>query len=822
MTTPITPSPSKKDSLRITSSTSADGALSGAACHWQKSVKVEMATVMDNAASASPHRVECNVNDASPASTTTEHEQEKQYERTIRRALLENEYVRKINAKLVLRLDSLSVAHQSTLKEHQLAMAKLSSEHQNTVDKLHKQQQRLTMENATTHEDMHKLKSICESSKDLMKSLNGSKLLAERRVVELEKEVEGLKRGNAALETTVLGLRESLLEASTNECAKVDEEERRIRSVLEEKVTELRVKLETMAAVDSARGDGGARAEKVLDEMKCKMNQLEGEKIELQKEVAALTKEKQDCNAKMNVAVEELGAVTAERDIIKDHLARAAESTKEELINTRTSLNDVTTECDVLLVKLEELSIEKDASDQKLHDVTREKDLLREQLNVARESAEAECECLSATIESLQTDLLNSRKGQERLVLAMESAAAQHKELKGKVNDLEADAQDLRTRENVLKTELDDAKSEIATLKESVGEKNNTISCLKEDLETMAQQHEEMVLSKQSLYDDELARNRELSLKLKALSDEKDETEAKVEVFSEELASAVAALVEFQQTLSSGEEELNETKNRLDLAEKQLEDAALEKEGLKQQVEQLSSEIAEHDTLMGGMMKEWDDAEASTKELQLQNESNAAEWKQEEERLQQLVSSLQTNCNESNERLTVVSSKYKALKAKVAILKKLAVDQKDEMDNVRSQRDIADRRVKRYEASLTSLLRSTGIDTQLNQSFNDMIKLLQTERAKLLDKLKTVESALETAEDESTIVEHQIRFLSKDLSKYKRQNRDILRALSEITNDVDACSLSGTGVMLTVDGLSDESVEQSLSRFKQLFNESRR
>ena len=59
--------------------------------------------------------------------------------------------------------------------------------------------------------------------------------------------------------------------------------------------------------------------------------------------------------------------------------------------------------------------------------------------------------------------------------------------------------------------------------------------------------------------------------------------------------------------------------------------------------------------------------------------------------------------------------------------------------------------------------------------------MLQKERKTILAKVKSLEEEIEAAQDESAILEQQVHILSKEVSKHKRQNKEILRALNEVT-----------------------------------------
>ena len=97
--------------------------------------------------------------------------------------------------------------------------------------------------------------------------------------------------------------------------------------------------------------------------------------------------------------------------------------------------------------------------------------------------------------------------------------------------------------------------------------------------------------------------------------------------------------------------------------------------------------------------------------------------------------------------------------------------------------------IRSCEAKLAPLCSHRGQGAPLKQcrSFDDMIAIIQEE----LSSLTIMTNKLEEAQNESAILEQQVRILSSEVSKYKLQNRGMLQALDELTigmGDSDAYS----------------------------------
>ena len=81
----------------------------------------------------------------------------------------------------------------------------------------------------------------------------------------------------------------------------------------------------------------------------------------------------------------------------------------------------------------------------------------------------------------------------------------------------------------------------------------------------------------------------------------------------------------------------------------------------------------------------------------------------------------------------------------------------------------------------------------------------------MLAKIKSLEEEIEAAQDESAILEQQVHILSKEVSKHKRQSKEILRALNEV-----AVVRSEDDSDIPMDEVAvDTQVERRLRKFKQ-------
>lgn len=174
-------------------------------------------------------------------------------------------------------------------------------------------------------------------------------------------------------------------------------------------------------------------------------------------------------------------------------------------------------------------------------------------------------------------------------------------------------------------------------------------------------------------------------------------------------------------------------------------------------------------------------AEQLAKEFHTENEANITRCAQ----LEETIASMQ------NEREAIKSESKAAIADANKRLKNLLKD---------------------HERQLTTLLPPLHPARKEKQlKFEEVISVLQKERKNMLAKIKSLEDEIEAAQDESAILEQQVHILSKEVSKHKRQSKEILRALNEV-----AVVRSEDDSDIPMDEVAvDTQVERRLRKFKQ-------
>ncbi len=135
--------------------------------------------------------------------------------------------------------------------------------------------------------------------------------------------------------------------------------------------------------------------------------------------------------------------------------------------------------------------------------------------------------------------------------------------------------------------------------------------------------------------------------------------------------------------------------------------------------------------------------------------------------------------------------------------------EKESKATIAKTNDRMNKRMADCDRQLITLLPPLHPARKDNLKFRDLISVLQKERQNVLEKIKTLEEEVEATQDESAILEQQVRILSKEVSKYKRQNKEILRALNEVT------VAQGEDSDIPMDEVAvDTEVEKRLRNFK--------
>ena len=176
-----------------------------------------------------------------------------------------------------------------------------------------------------------------------------------------------------------------------------------------------------------------------------------------------------------------------------------------------------------------------------------------------------------------------------------------------------------------------------------------------------------------------------------------------------------------------------------------------------------------------------DAAEKLAKEYHTENEANVAK------------------CVELQQKITSVTAKLEEM-------------EKESSAAIAKANERLNKRMKDCDKQLTTLFPSLHPARKDNNlKFGEMVSLLQKENRSVSANIKSLEEEIEAAQDESAILEQQVRILSKEVSKHKRQNKEMLRAL----NEVAVGHSEGDSDIPMDEVAADTEVERRLRKFKE-------
>lgn len=487
-------------------------------------------------------------------------QQHREYERAIRRALLENEYVKKVNSQLLTKLSAAA------------------------------------RENEASAESIEKLKSVCASMKDLVTDLAAAKDGSDQRLREAERnyrlvaeaEEERAARSEALgverreLDEMVTELRESLdlarkeRDGARADAARIAAEKEGLVRVAAERLNDItrlqkeKIDLEEAAVAVTKEREGWERrfegCSKELSDVASERDglsvELDGLRTQLAKEkdessasIAAASRRSEEYEAKYNSAAEQLKAATSERDDLEamcsemqkvhlaekaeleetiDMLAKDSDEWQAKHVRCHNELQSATSERDALAAKVEDLSKSKAAAIAEKEEMARhhseatlrlvsEKQELSgriEMLTDAQRKSDRRSEELRVEIEAVRATLSGAEARADTSAEARDAAELEVATLRGRVEEVTAARDDevggLRRQLDDVGARLDDAereKTELAASKESLaadlGSREGRIASLEAELlesRRMKEESDDVVEKLKSDHGEEIAR----------------------------------------------------------------------------------------------------------------------------------------------------------------------------------------------------------------------------------------------------------------------------------------------------------------------------
>jgi len=763
------------------------------------------------------------------------HQQSREYERAIRRALLENDYVKKVNSQLITKLNTMS------------------------------------QENEASRESVQKMKGVCESMKELITELAAAKDMSDGKVQEMERtyrqvadaedarmaKLEALEIGQRAMDGMVAGLRDSM------------EAARRERDEAREEVSTLLAAKEALAKVVAERdvstyekkyleGVQVAALTKERDDWKEKFNQsakemgkvglkvkygemqvLLNEKEELVGTVAAVSKKSEDWEAKYSKSTKELKQIMSERDGLKakcsemQTLSREKEELEEtvgmlaydsddwqaKFIKSTKQIDEVTSERDGLKARVDELSkfkecalaekevVKKSNSKLTLQMIVEKEELSNkvELLADAREKSEQRSEGLLGELESVRASLVNTKTTSDELLAAKDSLQQEVKTLQCTVTEMTA-AKATAFESLHKELEISTAKrDELSVKKDSMQKEIFDITKKRDELsasdESMQLQIKSLLIEVSRVTSAKATEVENLQKELKSVQKSLSDTSTKLDEFSasndakqQEIESLQANVNELTVTKEAEIEnlqlELGKVQTSLNDAINMRDELAATKTVMQLEIDALQRNLSEvtdsKEAQIGNLRKEFETMQTSLNDtLTMRDELSSANMlvvaeisaakEAEAENLRNELKIVQASLDDASTRRDVLSEQIETAQGE---LSRLTDAKEAEIGNLQHELALVQKQLDDSEGNTNRL----NIDLESHQSrlkvANDSIEALQTEKKTLSEDMTLkLDDMIKQKEILSEQLQSKITSLEADLLQSKQEEERLISAM---------------------------------------------
>ena len=578
----------------------------------------------------------------------------------------------------------------------------------------------------------------------------------------------------------------------------------------------------TQAALEQARGDGGADGKRIQD-LEAQLEKAVGAQTQMRDELEEsherLTSSEQQVQALEQKLTEEhkaresqLKEAHAELDASQQQIA-SLEQQREQLEADQKSLQA-------------DLEAAKGDTDTALKQLTQERDELRQQWDQAREQAER----LGAQSKQLEQDHASAAQRLEQAEAALQAAqqssqeqetAAQQRrdELEAQAQQLQDDHQAQTEQVTSLGAERDDLQAQLEGLRQQQQAEQERLQA---DVEENSQQADAVraeLDAERSQRQQEQQRIGELEQQIEAAAAQRTDLEeqlqsggAATQALTAELTTARAELSELQTQLEQQRQQADTAKIK---AEEQVQSAqqalGAEKETLQQELEQLRANLEEQQSGLAAstaeqqlLVQQKTDAEATLEALNAEREQLETELRQELTALEQRMQQSQTECEAAQTELTTARQQGEELQTR------LAAAQGDEAGKVAEQQ--------RLQAALdeaqAELVRLGETAEQQQSSLRGELDAAQQTQAQLEEALEQLRGEQAQQRDVGAADSAEQEALRLELTEQQQLVEELRGELAELSEGRDQAQVTTEGQLHEL-RCSLEASEQQLERLRQ-------
>jgi chromosome segregation ATPase len=505
-------------------------------------------------------------------------------------------------------------------------------------------------------------------------------------------------------------------------------------------------------------------------------------------EMSFLIKELQSEQLNLNVTKEENAALVRKCGALGDQILELTSSikdaetslvvTNEQNESLRKNISEVTHERELALSKVEELSGELKLTAISLSEVQ----ALISKDQVIAEETQRQLKSLEADKKLLEESILLIRSDKDNIYRQLELSTEEAEVFRSKWEESKSLVESLTNRCERVESEMQASEKAILHLNEKL-----------ESFEACAKAKEDLCDQLRNKIADLTAKYGEADELVKALQLENRASESAILHLNEMLESSESCAKEKEDICDQLRNTIAELTTKYGEADALVKVLQLENHRniarCKQQDERSNSEILCLENIITSLKKEYDafkvEAKAQLRSCEAKLESLCAtddvgsQWSQDRT-FDDIVTILRKERFTLIEKLKSTVKQLEAAKKDVSALEIFASSLRREYEAFKVEAEAAAAaKIRSFESKLEQLCSFCGDNTFELQAkaLDDMILMIQNELSK-----KSKE--LEVAQDEKDILDEQVCILSTEVSKFKLQNKGLLKALDDITKNM--------------------------------------
>ena len=729
-----------------------------------------------------------------------------QYEQAIERALSENA---ELNATIELLASKLIASSAAIINSKSLTDCCVDL--RETTDKRMEALESEADEAASQSKlVIEKLTSERNELKELLRSANNEELNASAKVNELQSLLKSAERKHEAQlsrissEKKELELTMDMLAEQTVDCRskcnaalrKHVEDEKRL-SEFETSIAELERKNALLAQqLASSQSDRAQLHQQVttLQGERCGAAEGAGESDESPLAVALLESSGPEQSEEIEVLATTSNDLAIERDRLSEENADLAEQladAKSQISSHEATIGEneakilsLSDEVSALISWKEAMAVKK-----------REVDDLTAVLVEHKEQKNSLIEQNASLTSSLSDAKEENNSIQERL----DSSVSMQKQLGTRITSLEEENAALIEREMGATKEISELTSQLSVAETDMTDMDDMLSAKHVELETLMQKHSLLVDEKGLLSEQNEALNEQLSsvrLKFNVLEKALREMETEKSCLATSLREANQENEGLTVQVENMRHELESTAATLADVHSMIQVDHREATKMMREIKDLKTKISTLEESLVTERRERDDTSSRLEssrliedELRDQLEDSQAMVEAMTTRVEQMtkdvaqLGALRDTSDELSQRLRLkMKRQEESSRDEIQCLESIISSLKKEYGAFKTEMEFALAAQTRHcEAKLEALCGDYLATPQSANSFDDLVALLAREMKRVRSKSDQLSSELERSQDEGIILGQQVLILSKEVSKYKLQSKDMYQALEEFT-----------------------------------------